>query len=130
MFVDRRRGIIYFWGFTVFDRCFKSLNNLSKIPKSLNKKYKNNILYFSKIPPKNFFRRPQAGDLGKPNKIPCRTGRRESYRVILVGRGEGGRRPPEKNFFGGVLGFCQKGFWDFVCIFFEKTDNTKYIHTF
>jgi hypothetical protein len=61
-----------------------------KIQNLKNTKYKNTkntkskVCIFPRPPKKFFFRRPAAGDLDKPRKIPCRTGRRESYRVILV----------------------------------------------
>jgi len=119
---------MYFWGFTVFHRCFKSLNILSKISKVSEPKIQKQHFVFFKTPQKNFFRRPAAGDLAKPNKIPCRTGRRESYRVILVGRGRAAEGRPKKNFLGGLSDFVKKGFGILYYPFFQKYVYTK-IHT-
>jgi len=46
----------------------KSLNTFQKFPKSVYEKYKIHSLYFPRNPQKNFFRRPAAGDLGKPGR--------------------------------------------------------------
>jgi hypothetical protein len=100
---------IYYFNFLIYKGVIKISEHFSKIPKPLYVNPKIHLLYFPKDTPKKIFfagRRP----VSQPSlaEITCMTGRRESYRVILGWTREGGRRPPEKNFLGGILGFFQR----------------------